>query len=418
MKVLTLSGLLLLLVNLNILKLFRLKLLLLFVLLTTIVNGQIDFTSIKYRGIRPDDRSGLLPIRNPGRGLRIEDTLDLSNKQRKVLDSTSFLKRELMKHASDSIAVVHTALYFSDYVMIADSDLERMQIYFDTLRGMGLKSVLRLGYKKGQNQTVLVFHSDRLKQFIDRNKDVVLDIEEGLTDAWSPGKGGALSDGYKVAVNLMLHQANSFGLSVDNSKGGNEKKYAMENWRNVPVGPEDLMTYKLPFSEDYFKSSTGNIVQRPLYDYIRDHLGYRLELQQLMLPVKRPDNSPIVLKLELINRGFSAVKHLCTMAFVLIDPTGKVYELPAEGDPGTWQPFATGDVNFKPVSYFIQYHGKLPLHLIPGKYKLGLWIADANASTRYDCRYDIRCANGNTGWYVSIDGRYGVNVLTSLTISK
>jgi hypothetical protein len=106
------------------------------------------------------------------------------------------------------------------------------------------------------------------------------------------------------------------------------------------------------------------------------------------------------------------------VAFVLIDPTGKVYELPAEGDPASWFPFATGDVSFKSVTYNIEYKGKLPLHLIPGRYKLGVWIADASTQLHYNYRYDIHCANGNIGWWISRDGQYGINVLTSLTISK
>jgi len=60
----------------------------------------------------------------------------------------------------------------------------------------------------------------------------------------------------------------------------------------------------------------------------------------------------------------------------------------------------------------------LPLHLIPGKYKLGILIADASTALQYDYRYDIRCANGNVGWWISRDKKYGINVLTSLTISK
>jgi hypothetical protein len=234
---------------------------------------------------------------------------------------------------------------------------------------------------------------------------------------WSLGKE-VLLDGFKAAMQLRINHLNSLGLVGNNNGKGDTKKYSMENWRNVPVGPDLLLAEKMPFSDDYFKSSSGNIIQRPLFDYIRDHLGYRIELQQLMLPAKRPDNSPIHLKLELINRGFSVVKHPCSVAFVLIDPTGKVYELPSDADPSTWQPFVPGDVNFKPASSYIEYKGKLPLHLIPGRYNLGVWIADASTALHYDYRYDIRCANGNIGWWISRDGQYGINILTSLTISK
>ena len=400
----------------------------LIMLVTTIVNGQVDFTAIHYRGLRPDDRSGLRAFRNPGRGFMVDDTIDFSLKNnlfRIRLDSNSNLKRQVVKYAFDSISLVHTTFYLPAGLneTIPDSDLKRIQNYFDTLRLMGMKCVLHLtnkavpGSTKGPKPADEALMKNLLLPILTRNKDVVQEVQEGLMGSWSLGKEG-MSDGYKAALQLRLNQLNSLSLIVNNGNVVDDKKFSMDKWRNVPVDPDKLLTDKMPFSEDYFKSSTGNIVERPLFDYIRDHLGYRIELQQLMLPAKRPDNSPIHLKLELINRGFSAVKHPCTVAFVLIDPTGKVYELPAEGDPASWQPFAAGDVSFKPVTYNVEYKGKLPLHLIPGRYKLGFWIADASTSLHYDYHYDIRCANGNTGWWISGDGKYGINVLTSLTISK
>ena len=397
-------------------------------LLTTIVNGQVDFTAIHYRGLRPDDWNGLRPIRNQSRGFMISDTIDLSLKSKPLkmrLDSTSNLKIQMVKYAGDSITMVQTTLYLplGDNIAISDSILREMQIYFDTLHVMGLKCMLHLNFKtvpgrpKGTGQAEVLFYKNQLQHLLERNKEVILEEQEGLMGFWSLGKE-VLLDGFKAAMQLRINHLNSLGLVGNNNGKGDTKKYSMENWRNVPVGPDLLLAEKMPFSDDYFKSSSGNIIQRPLFDYIRDHLGYRIELQQLMLPAKRPDNSPIHLKLELINRGFSVVKHPCSVAFVLIDPTGKVYELPSDADPSTWQPFVPGDVNFKPASSYIEYKGKLPLHLIPGRYKLGVWIADASTALHYDYRYDIRCANGNVGWWISRDGQYGINILTSLTISK
>ena len=397
-------------------------------LLTTFVYGQIDFTAIHYRGIRPDDWNGLLPIRNQGRGFMINDTIDLSKRANLLkmrLDSTSNLKRQMMIYLSDSIAMVQVTLYLpnGENLALADSTLLGMQIYFDTLRVRGLKCMLHLTFKavpgrsKGTGQAEVLFYKNQLQHLLDQNKDVILEEQEGLMGFWSLGKD-ALMDGFKAALQLRLNHLNSLGLVGSTGDKDDPKRYSMDKWRNVPVGPDQLLAEKMPFSDDYFKSLSGNIVQRPLFDYIRDHLGYRIELQQLMLPAKRPDNSPIHLKLELINRGFSTVKYPCSVAFVLIDPTGRVYELPSDADPSTWQPFVEGDVNFKPASSFVEYKGKLPLHLIPGRYKLGVWIADASTKLHYDYRYDIRCANGNVGWWISRDGQYGINILTSLTISK
>ena len=398
------------------------------ILLTLIVKGQTDFTAIHYRGLTPDDWNGLKPLRNPGRGFMIEDTVDVSMMNelyKKGFDSTSNLKIVAFKYSSDSITLVHTTLYLPliEKKPISDSALKWMQIYLDTLHAMGMKCVLHLTYKyipgsaKGPRQADVLLHIDQLKPLIDRNKGIIMEVHEGALGSWSLGMD-EVKDGYKAAKQFMIQHITNYSLNSRIRESIEYNKYSIDNWRNVPIGPEQLTIDKLPFSSDYFKSFTGNIIQRPLFDYIRDYMGYRIELQQLILPAKRNDNSPIHLKLELINRGFSTVKHPCSVSFVLIDPTGMVYELPSDADPTTWQPFAPGDLDNKPVSYFVEYQGKLPFHLIPGRYKLGICIADASTALQYDYRYDIRCANGNVGWWISRDGHYGINVLTSLTISK
>ena len=273
-------------------------LLIFFVLLTSFVNGQVDFTAIHYRGLRPDDRSGLMAIRNPGRGFMINDTIDFSVKNNlfKIrLDSNSNLKSQVLKYAADSNTMVNTTLYLpvSPNVTVVDSVLKGMQIYFDTLHIIGMKCVLHLTYKalpgsaKGPKPADVDLMKNQLLPLLTRNKNVVQEVQEGLMGSWSLGKEG-MSDGYKAALQLRLNQMNSLGLMVNNGNVVDNKKFSMDQWRNIPVDPDKLLTDKMPFSEDYFKSSDGNIVQRPLFDYIRDHLGYRIELQQLMLPASFP----------------------------------------------------------------------------------------------------------------------------------
>lgn len=59
---------------------------------------------------------------------------------------------------------------------------------------------------------------------------------------------------------------------------------------------------------------------------------------------------------------------------------------------------------------------QLPQGIAPGNYKLGLWIADASERLKYDARYAIRCANGNTEWAVADGGRYGINILAEVQV--
>ena len=57
-----------------------------------------------------------------------------------------------------------------------------------------------------------------------------------------------------------------------------------------------------------------------------------------------------------------------------------------------------------------------PQAVSPGIYRLGLWLPDVSERLKYNPRYAIRCANGDVDWWISKDGRYGVNVLATIQI--
>ena len=80
-----------------------------------------------------------------------------------------------------------------------------------------------------------------------------------------------------------------------------------------------------------------------MFDYIRDHLGYRIELQSLQLPSKFVSGKENVLKLSLKNRGFATVFGEHPVYFVLIDDAGEVTEFPTDANPKNWQPFEPKD---------------------------------------------------------------------------
>lgn len=102
--------------------------------------------------------------------------------------------------------------------------------------------------------------------------------------------------------------------------------------------------------------------------------------------------------------------------FVLIDNQGKVTEFLTEANPLDWQPYQPGDTTYTSLTHSIGLSLDLPDSVVPGEYKLGLWIPDESDRLKYNPRYAIRCANGDTTWWVSEDGKYGVNVLTDVEV--
>ena len=100
----------------------------------------------------------------------------------------------------------------------------------------------------------------------------------------------------------------------------------------------------------------------------------------------------------------------------MIDDKGKVSEFLTEANPLDWQPFQPGDTAYTPLVHSVNQSLQLQGSMPAGEYRLGLWIPDGSERLKYNPRYALRCANGNTTWWVSEDGKYGVNVLTTVEV--
>lgn len=247
---------------------------------------------------------------------------------------------------------------------------------------------------------------------------------------WSVGadpdspSAGWIIDGMQTARRLFLQHYTSLSI-IHNYKEqhpnnrfdeNNPPEYSMIVWKKTMITEDSLRQHHMPVSDSYFQKQDGTKVQRNMFDYIRDHLGYRIELQSLQLPEKLQSGKENRLKLGLVNRGFATVFGEHPVYFVLIDDKGKVTEFLTKANPLDWQPFQPGDAAYTPlvhsVNQSIQLQGSMPA----GEYRLGLWIPDGSERLKYNPRYALRCANGNTTWWVSEDGKYGVNVLTTVEV--
>jgi len=247
---------------------------------------------------------------------------------------------------------------------------------------------------------------------------------------WSVGadpdspSAGWIIDGLQAARRLFLQHYTSLSI-IHNYKEqhpnngfdeNNPPEYSMIVWKKTMITEDSLRQHRMPVSDSYFRKQDGTTVKRNMFDYIRDHLGYRIELQSLQLPKKLKMGKENRLELDLVNRGFATVFGEHPVYFVLIDDKGKVAEFLTEANPLDWQPFQPGDTAYASLTHSIDLSLDLPDSVVAGEYKLGLWIPDASDRLKYNPRYSIRCANGDTTWWVSKDGKYGVNVLANVEV--
>jgi len=229
------------------------------------------------------------------------------------------------------------------------------------------------------------------------------------------GKG---VDGFNAIKHLRLQHYVSFSLAHSYSEFQGEP-YCMDRWRTRTLTADKLEAENLPVSNGYFSDIYGKPVERTEFEYLRDHVGYRLELQEARLTENIKQGGNMRVEIDLINRGFSTLFNPRQPLLVLISDNEKtIHEIPLDANPRHWQPFHPKDPSYKPLLHKISYDGKLPENIDPGKYKLGLWLPDPKPALRRDPQFAIRLANRDTHWWTSVDGQYGVNILHSIQVAE
>ena len=226
---------------------------------------------------------------------------------------------------------------------------------------------------------------------------------------WSDIEGRV--DGFKAAQRMRLHHYSSFSIAHSYSEMEG-KTLGIDVWMKTPLELAQVTEAKLPLSDGYFEDSEGRPAARTQFEYIRDHLGYRIELQEATWPESVRPGAPLKLRLSLINRGFSTFINPRSAYLALIDAQNTVsWTHKLEADPRGWQPFSPGDQNYTPLLHNVEGEASLPPQLSPGSYLLGLWIPDQADSIRDDARYAVRVANRDAPWWTAPGGKYGINVL-------
>jgi hypothetical protein len=232
---------------------------------------------------------------------------------------------------------------------------------------------------------------------------------------------GGIIDGYEAAKRLRLHHYNSLSFFHGNNEmelygDPTPPEYNINIWQETNISRSQLVTDKMPISDGYFEDSNGNAVNRTQFEYIRDHFGYRFELQRAMFTDKVVQGEEFTVDIELINRGFAAAINPRPVYIVLIDQAGQVLEYKTCADPRNWQPFKPDDQEYTPLVHTFGTNIKLPENISCGTFKLGLWMPDAYETLRLNSNYSIRVANRDVEWWSGSNNNYGINILGEIEV--
>ena len=224
-------------------------------------------------------------------------------------------------------------------------------------------------------------------------------------------QGGEI-DAMTAVTRLRDHHYTTFSLVHSYSRFEGEP-YSIDRWQTAMLTPEELAAANLPVSDGYFEDSDGTPVPRSAYEYIRDHLGYRLELQQAAFPARIGRNETLEISFSLINRGFAPPINPRPVFLTLIDAAGRRFDFPVETDPRRWYPAEAGQ---PPTVHRASAALPLPESIAPGRCRLGLWLPDAAPSLRRRSDYAIRLANGDVTFLADTEGNGGVNLFGEFTV--
>ena len=165
------------------------------------------------------------------------------------------------------------------------------------------------------------------------------------------------------------------------------------------------------FDESYFKDAEGNEVVRSFYEFVRDHLGYRLNLQSESTVEAK--NGNLEYNLTITNTGFATVINPKEVYLVLVSGDGQVAkEIKLDVDPKTWIPSTNEEPN-QVAKYVIKGSAAAGLS---GTYKVGIWMPEKVADLKYNPAYAIKFAPTEklTHWYDDA-GKYAVNIFGEVT---
>lgn len=154
-------------------------------------------------------------------------------------------------------------------------------------------------------------------------------------------KQGIIPSGDEVIKELAHHrhttlsQWNNYLETPDYEKEPDENGNkvigysVMQDWINYQLTTQQwLRKFNIIYDPAWFYDDEGNEVYRNPYEFIRDHLGYKLQAQSLEL-----DGSHATLTLK--NFGFAAAFNLKS-GFAVLDENYKVIEEIPAGEPEKW----------------------------------------------------------------------------------
>lgn len=146
-------------------------------------------------------------------------------------------------------------------------------------------------------------------------------------------------------------------------------------WKKLPVTENWLRYNNLPFADGWFEDNNSDSVNRNIYEYMRDYMGYRLSANELSVTKSQKGMN---ISLDLVNYGFSAAFNISSN-IVILDAENNVLYTEKAGNPAEWY----GTKGEELLIHQIAADMNIPD--ISGEYKIALRLTSkSDATARLD----------------------------------
>lgn len=169
----------------------------------------------------------------------------------------------------------------------------------------------------------------------------------------------------------------------------NPAPWTIDQWKLQMLTPAELKFNGIRFDPDYF----GKKGFRSSFEFIRDHLGYRLAVTKASFDQAPRTGGRFHAEADIVNYGFSTPINKREPEFVLLGADGTVIEMKTGADCRKFQPCSTACLEGPILHHKISVHADLPQTMPAGQYTLALWFPDADQTLRYRPEYAIRLAS-------------------------
>lgn len=163
----------------------------------------------------------------------------------------------------------------------------------------------------------------------------------------------------------------------------------IKHWRTQKVFPTKLNLLNIFYDENYFIENDKMVV-RSFYQFVRDHLGYRLNIKEVSL---NKNGANLEYNIQMTNTGFATIHNPKSVYLVFINNQNEIEkEIKLDQvNPKSWQPWAKG----KPNELLTHQIAGSAIPELTGHYKVGIAILDNQASIKDNTDYQIKFATDN-----------------------